>query len=64
MKEENKTKIKKPPILFKETQAILSKIEKKMDMPTLNYRGRSDLILINPTPITWFHLVKSVSFFH
>ncbi len=42
MKEDQEIQIKKPPILFKETQAILSQIEEKMDMPILTYWNSGD----------------------
>ena len=42
MKERNDTKIKKPPILFNETQAILSKVENKMGMPILSNWNSGD----------------------
>ncbi len=38
----DKIKIKKPPILFDETQEILSKIEKRMGMPILSYWNSND----------------------
>jgi len=34
---ETQKKIKKPPILFKETQAILSQVEEKLGIPVLSY---------------------------
>jgi hypothetical protein len=42
MKNSKETKIKKPPVLFNETQAILSQIEKSMNMPILTYWNSND----------------------
>lgn len=42
MKDNDETKIKKPPILFKETQEILAEIEKKMGIPILSYWNSND----------------------
>ena len=42
MKNFSDIKIKKPPVLFKDTQAILTKIETKMGMPVLSYWNSSD----------------------
>jgi len=42
MTDQKAVKIKKPPILFKETQEILTQVEKKMDMPILSYWNSGD----------------------
>lgn len=39
---EKKVKIKKPPVLFKETQKILKSIEDKMQMPVISYWNSND----------------------
>ena len=37
-----KKKIKKPPVLFKETQAILNQVEEKLGIPVLSYWNSND----------------------
>ncbi len=53
-------KIKKPPVLFNETQEILSKIEKRMGMPVISYWNSSDGSVCYHDVNALYEILKSI----